>query len=331
MSGFRELGMKNPFEEELLLKRFLLGELSQSEQSEVEERLFADPQYFSQFRAAEDELIDEYLYGDLDGSEQERFEKYFVTTPERRESLKVARALQQYIVKKGPSVATEFADNVSAPRSKRTILDILGISGNALRFAMTAAVILIVALAVWLVVRSRQNNPVPLNAGSTNEQPSPEQIAQVGSGQNQNNQNNIVQPPEGNRNVNGGKDAGSSRPPRQPSARYSFLLLPIPQVRGEGDVNKITLPADAGIVNLKVPLVEGGYDTYRLVLQTNSEKVIKSWSNLKPANETTGQTLSVDISAQSLRQEKFRLALSGVSNGNPKLISTFYFQVTRLD
>ena len=195
MSGFRELGMKNPLEEELLLKRFLLGELSQSEQSEVEERLFADPQYFSQFRAAEDELIDEYLYGDLDRSEQERFEKHFVTTPERRESLKVARALQQYIVKKGPSVATEFADNVSAPRSKRTILDILGISGNALRFAMTAAVILIVALAVWLVVRSRQNNPVPLNAGSTNEQPSPEQIAQVGSGQNQNNQNNIVQPP----------------------------------------------------------------------------------------------------------------------------------------
>jgi anti-sigma factor RsiW len=325
--------MKNPLEEELLLKRFLLGELSQSEQSEVEERLFADPQYFSQFRAAEDELIDEYLYGDLDGSEQERFEKYFVTTPERRESLRVARALQQYIVKKGPSAATEFADKVSATRSaKRTVLDILGISGNALRFSMAAAVILIVAVAVWLVVRSGQNNPVPLNAGSTNVQPSPEQIAQGGPGQNQSNQNNGVQPREGNRNGDGGKDAGNSRPPRRPSARYSFLILPIPQVRGEGGVNKITLPADAGIVNLKVPLIEGGYDTYRLVLQTNSEKVVKSWSNLKPANEDTGQTLSVDISVQSLRQQKFRLALSGVSNnGNPRLISTFYFQVTRLE
>ena len=55
--------MKYSLEEELILKRFLLGELSPSEQSDIEERLFADPQYFSQFRAAEDDLIDEYLYG----------------------------------------------------------------------------------------------------------------------------------------------------------------------------------------------------------------------------------------------------------------------------
>jgi len=323
--------MKYSVEEELLLKRYLLGELSQSEQSEVEERLFADPEYFSQFRAAEDELIDEYLYGDLDGSERERFEKYFVTTPERRESLRVARALQQYIVKNGSSAATEYAGEVPATAfsAKRSILDILGLRSNALRFSMAAAVIVIVAGVVWLVVRMGQNNSGPSITHITNVQPSPEQPAQVQPGQN--NQNLSVEPSNANRKGETGKEssAGNPRPPQHPTARYSFLILPIRQVRGEGGVNKITVPADAGIVNLKVPLIEEGYDSYRVVLQTNSEKPVKSWSNLKPINEDTGQIISVDIPAQSLRQHKYRLVLSGVSNnGNPQIINTFDFQVT---
>lgn len=323
--------MKYPLEEELLLKRFLLGELSQNEQSDIEERLFADPQYFSQFRAAEDELIDEYLYGDLDGSERERFEKYFVTTPERRESLRVAKALQQYIVKKGPSAATVLAGEPPAPRSwLRTILDILGLGGNTLRFATVAMVLLIVAIGVWLVVRTGQNQPGPsLSAESANVQPSPAQIAQAND--NQNNQNTSVQSPQGNRNGNAGRDINANSRPEQPRARYSFVILPLAQVRGEGGVNEVKLPADAGFVNLKVPLVdEGSYDHYQVKLQTASDKTVKSWSNIKPASDASGQTISVDIPAISLREQKYRLALSGVtSSGDLRTIRTYHFQVKK--
>jgi len=321
--------MKYPLEEELLLKRFLLGDLSPSEQSEIEERLFADPQYFSQFRAAEDELIDEYLYGDLEGSERERFEKHFATTPERRESLRVAKALQQYIVK-NPSAATEFADEAPAPRpAKRTILDILGLSGNTLRFAMAAVVLLIVAVGVWLVVRTAQNGQgPPLRAESANVQPSPAQIAQ--GNQNQNNQNTSVQPPQENRNAGRDVNAKNSRP-QQPTARYSFLIMPLAQVRGEGAVNEVKLAADAGLVNLKVPLVdEGSYEHYQVELQTASDKKVKSWNNIKPTGDASGQIISVDIPAISLREQKYHLALSGVtSSGELRGIRTYHFQVKK--
>ena len=268
---------------------------------------------------------------DLDRSERERFENYFVTTPERRESLRVAKALQQYIVKNGPSVATEVAADESRS-AKRSILDILGLSGNVLRFSMAAAVILIVAFSVWLVVRTRENEPATsLHAESANVQPSPAQVAQGGPGQN--NQNVGVQPTEGNRSGDAGKngDDRNSRPPRQPGVRYSFLILPLAQVRGEGGVNEIKLPADAGVVNLKVPLIEeGGYDHYRLGLQTDSDKLVKSWSNLKPTNDESGQIISVDIPAKSLRQQKYRLVLRVVADsGDPRIIGTFHFQVKK--
>jgi len=323
--------MKHSLEEDLLLKKFLLGDLSQNDQSEIEERLFADPQYFSQFRAAEDELIDEYLYGDLDGSERERFEKYFVTTPERRESLRVAKALQQYIVKNGPSATTELAVEPPPRRSVwRTILDILGLSGNGLRFAMTALVLLIVPVGVWLVMRSAQNQQGPsLRAESANVQPSPAQIAQ--GNLNENNQNTGVQPPQENRNQGGDTSSRNSRP-QLPPARYSFLILPLAQVRGEGGVNQVKLPANAGIVNLKLPLIdEGSYDHYRVELQTASDKPFKSWSNIKPASDSSGQIISVEIPAISLKEQKYRLALSGVtSSGELRGIRTYNFQVKKI-
>src|SRR5215212_4187754 len=102
--------MKHALEEDLLLKRFLLGELPEGERGEVEERLFSDPEYFRQFRAAEDELTDEYLYGDLDADERESFERHFLTTPERRESLRVAMALKQYVERNAVAPVAELAD-----------------------------------------------------------------------------------------------------------------------------------------------------------------------------------------------------------------------------
>jgi len=322
--------MKHSLEEELLLKKFLLGELPQSEQSEIEERLFADPKFFSQFRAAEDDLIDEYLYGDLEGMERERFEKYFVTTPERRESLRVAKALQQYIVKNGPGAAAELVDEDPKPRSgKKSLLEILGISSNTLRFAMATAAVLIVAVGVWLVLPAKQNKRVfSVQTGDPNAQASPTQVAQG-----QDNQNTGVQPPEGNRSVDAGKDEGvkTSRAPRQPPVRYSFLILPLRQVRGEGTVTEVKLPANAGIADLKVPLIEeGGYAHYQVALQTESKEQVKSWSKLKPTKEDTGEIISVDIPAKSLREQKYRLVLSGVSNsGEVQTIDTFHFQVKK--
>lgn len=328
--------MKQLLEEELLLKRFLLGELSQGDQSEVEERLFSDPEYFKQFRAAEDDLIDEYLYEDLDAGERERFEKYFLTTPERRESLRVAGALRQYIFKNGTAAVAERTDAAPAPRAeKRSILDLLRVRAPALRFSLAAAAVLIIAVGVWLLVRTAPGNEPspPLQANTAPAGPAPPEVAQGGPGQG--NQGPITQPPPArNGGVNAEKGSGvrPERPPRHAPARvYSFLILPLGQVRGEGETNEIKPPADAGVLNLQIPLIEeAGYRRYRVALQTDAGREIKTWGNLKSAEGEAGQTVSVAVPAKSLGQQKYRLVLSGVPDGGePRVISTLYFKVTK--
>ncbi|HEV7892237.1 MAG TPA: hypothetical protein VGP08_16440 [Pyrinomonadaceae bacterium] len=340
--------MKHALEEDLLLKRFLLGELPEGGRGEVEERLFSDPEYFRQFRAAEDELTDEYLYGDLDADERERFETYFLTTPERRESLRIARALKQYIAKNATDAALAAAATLTGAaklsdtnaradavprREKSSFFDFLRLP--ALRFSLAAVAVLIVAVGLWLFLRTTvRDKPDPtLKANTSDPRPSPTQLAQSTPEQNDNRA--PIAPPTPPENPNGDavKDGGvrTPKPPRQTHSRvYSFLILPLGQVRGEGDendANEVNIATDAGTVNLRIPLIaDSGRGLYRVTLRTDAGKRVKSWGNLKPADGETGRTVSVNVPASTLTQPSYRLVLAAA---NGSTISTLHFKVTR--
>lgn len=325
--------MKQILEEDLILKRFLLGELPERERSDVEERLFSDPEYFNQLCAAEDELIDEYLYGDLDAGEKGRFERHFLTTPERRESLKVARALQQYISKTGAPPAAEPDEDVPAPRpAKRSVLDIL--RGSFPRLVVAAAVVLVITACVWLAVHTGQRNKPapPLQAKGPNAEPATPPVAQVEPGRDI--QGQAAPPPPG-ADRGGDTEKGGIRAPRPPRRApahvYSFLILPLGQARGEGETNEVKLPARPGVVNLQMPLIEeAGYRSYQVTLQTEAGRSIKSWARLKAAKGAAGQTVSVNVPSRSLSEQNYRLILSGVSDGGEvRTVSTFHFKVMK--
>lgn len=335
--------MKQVIEEDLILRRFLLGDLSRDEQGEVEERLFSDPDYFRQFRAAEDELIDEYLYGDLTQGERDRFENYFLTTPERRESLRIARALRQYIVENGAGTAAEWAEAEDAPPPpKKSFFDILRVRGPALRFSMAAAAVVVVAALLLLMYAALRKGPdSPSQASREDARPSPQQAAPGDSGQPDRGQVAQSPPFPGDtpprrdgaavpRNEDGSKAA---RPPRQrPASVYSLLILPLRRLRGEeGGVQEVRLPAEAAVLNLQVPLVEeAGFRVYQLALKTDDGREVKSWSNLSPVKGGAGQVISVNIPVKALERRKYDLTLSGVSDGAAlRTVSTFHFQITK--
>jgi len=342
--------MKHVLEEDLLLKRFLLGELPEGERGEVEERLFSDPEYFRLFRAAEEELTDEYIYGDLDAAERERFERYFLTTPERRESLRVARALKQYIARNAPAAELAPAAGLDAAATpadtqaradavhvlrpeKKSFFDFL--RAPALRFSLAAAAILIVALGLWLLTRTAlRDKPDPtLQANTSDPSPTPAQVAQATP--EQGNRVPVIETtptPAGNSNGDAVKDGGVKppKPPRQTHSRlYAFLILPGGKVRddGGGQQNEVSLPADAGVVKLRIPLIaDSGRGRYRVTMRTDAGKRVKSWANLKPARGETGRIVSVNVPASTLTQQNYRLVLAAA---NGVTISTLHFKVTR--
>src|SRR5260370_20864485 len=76
-----------------IMTRYLLGELSESDQATLEEQYFTDPQVFDQVLKAENELVDNYARGQLPRQVRKRFEQSYLVHRKRRQRVKFAEAL----------------------------------------------------------------------------------------------------------------------------------------------------------------------------------------------------------------------------------------------
>ena len=84
-------------EDQELIRRYLLGELSDDEQAELERRYFIDDELFQRLLKIECELIDKYARGEFSDHECERMEKHFLKSKDRRERIAHAQAVMKVI------------------------------------------------------------------------------------------------------------------------------------------------------------------------------------------------------------------------------------------
>jgi hypothetical protein len=77
----------------LLVRQYLLGELSEENAQRVEEDYLVSDDRFAELLAAEDALIEEFLDRELRGAERARFESRFLSTPRGRQKVALAAAL----------------------------------------------------------------------------------------------------------------------------------------------------------------------------------------------------------------------------------------------
>jgi CHAT domain-containing protein len=91
--------MNQTINEEEAIKQYLLGRLSEEEQTPLEERLLTDDDFFERLSLAENELIDEYLADRLGAEDLERFNSHFMTAPERQNKLGFSMTLRKYVTR----------------------------------------------------------------------------------------------------------------------------------------------------------------------------------------------------------------------------------------
>src|SRR5262249_37768703 len=87
--------MATDLNNEKLISRYLLGELSKEQQVEIEDRAFADKEYLASITAVENDLIDEYVRHELSAADRRKFESRFLASAERRKRVEFAKALAQ--------------------------------------------------------------------------------------------------------------------------------------------------------------------------------------------------------------------------------------------
>lgn len=115
--------MERQVETEETIKRFLLGELADEEQEQVQYRLLSDSEYFEQFLMVENELTDDFVRGALSECDNQRVTEYFLAVPERRQKLRFAIALDRFISEEGSKVESKVED---VPKGKLRLLSAAG-------------------------------------------------------------------------------------------------------------------------------------------------------------------------------------------------------------
>jgi hypothetical protein len=77
-----------------LVRRYVLGDLTDEESQRLEEEYFASDERFGQLLAVEEDLIDDFLQDRLSAGERQRFEARFMTTDRGRQKVAAQKLAQ---------------------------------------------------------------------------------------------------------------------------------------------------------------------------------------------------------------------------------------------
>jgi hypothetical protein len=316
--------MTNKVENDISMKMYLLGELEEPGQHELEERLMTSNDCFEQLSMAEDKLVDEYLRGSLSAREEERFNDYFLCTPERNHALRFSRSLQRYVL-----------TNTEPPQTVwgwRRFLTLHVLPSRIMECSLAAALSLIVLGGSWLTFRMQHLERV---LEQVRNQPT------VSAGQEQDLQPRLAQLRKDNEQLAGDlrleKEqhaqldkqlaALSASPLRHSSSSMVAFALTPGQVRDLGGMNKVTIPAGANWVQLQLDLGAGDYKKYQVVLQKEGDE-ISSWTTPKIKGGDNLEQVVLTLPAKLLPHGDYILKLSGIpAGGQPEKLGSYTFRV----
>jgi hypothetical protein len=310
-------------ESEQTIRRYLLGELSESEQSALEERYFTDPQIFNEVLKTESELVDGYVRGQLANEVRERFEQSYMAHPARSERVKFAAALTTRLDKKKEPVTAEQL--TSAVSWWQRLLAFLGGQRLTLRFSVALATLLIMLGGVWLFVESRRRQQSELartqaarEAQEERErarpaQPTPDEAKRVERTPQQ-----LPQP---------------TPTPTLNSAPHSVsLALIVGGVRGGDNIKTPTLIILPGTTQarLLLNLKESNYSSYRASLQTIAGVEIFSRTDVKPRRTKSRASFVFTVPAHKFASGDYVLTLRGINpDGEVDDLSKSLFRVEK--
>lgn len=136
--------------EQNVIRRYLLNQLSESERNDFELRLLTEEPLSEELEIVEDELIDDYRTQQLSPADRSKFDEVFRSTPERERKIQASDALGRYFAGHPPSPAPETRDRFKFLKRKlRSFAIPIGVP-----VTVTAIVIAVVLLWPGFFVQS---------------------------------------------------------------------------------------------------------------------------------------------------------------------------------
>ena len=278
-----------------LVRRYLLGDLPEDEQLQLEQRYFADSEAFEQVWEWENELVDSYVRGQLTKPERDLFERNYLITPKHQQRVAVARSLVQaadaammptreIVTDASPSWWTNFLAFFSLPQ---------------LAWGGALALLLLTLGGLWYFRNA-----------------SPEQIARV-TPEASPSTPVVVSP-----TVTTASPVPSTSPVALPTPQVSPTVQPaVPAIlaltlggalRKSGDVQPVTIPRGTKQVRMQIPLEGEAYSSYQIKLRSVGGAAVLN----QTASAANKKAVAVLIPVTKLSPGDYIVTLSGVTSSN---------------
>jgi hypothetical protein len=310
--------MNQDVEDEISMKQYLLGQLSEEESIRLEQRLMTSDVTYQQLSLAEDDLIDDYVGGALSQEEREKFEKLLLSNPGRRQEVKFAGALRRYVV---CHQSTSF---------RQSVANFWRAQSSAVNWSLAAGLLLVIFGGVSSAIKiAKLQDEVEI----ARSQPPTSQ------GQIQEVQRQLAE--QNSRNAQLTEEL-QSRKKQQTTLEQelaslkrpilaSFVLMPGSRQRALGEADqKIVISSGANLVRLELSSPAPVHASYRASLKNSYGQEI--WFQAELKSKTVGhvQVVVLSLPTDLLTSDSYSLKLTGVTTSSDlEEIGSCQFQVLR--
>lgn len=308
---------EQPNQEELA-RRYLLGGLSETEQTTLEERILSDDEVFENLEIAEGELIDRYVHDQLSAEEQRRVREMIVNSPRLAERVEIAKILTARAT--APAAQAVKSEKEKPAKTPWWNLFIpIPQSSPVMRLVAVAPLALLLLTSVLLVLvwtRYRTESQRWAKAEQRLSQLEKEIAAQNAKSSGlQTELTQTQQEKTAQEKLAADLQQQLEEQRGRTTSIFSFFINPGVGTRG-GDNAEASLRIPPGKNELELQLnVEGGdYPQYEATLQDAELKPISKPTRLKPIRRGSRKFISFKVAVRLLPPGSYHLHVDGLTN-----------------
>lgn len=327
--------MATDLNNETLIARYLLGELSEEQQVEIEDRAFEDKDYLASITAVENDLIDDYVRNELSGAERQQFEKRFLASAERRKRVEFARALAGVMSEQAVPQKIMVQETKSWSWMDSIYAFINGLSPAA-KMAFVSAVPLLLIGAGYLSIETLRlrRELTEVRAQNQSQQNSQQQALETERHRNQELNALLSQEKQQREQTDESlrelSEAGDAVNPAPRPVIASLTLLPGLSRGGDNKPN-LVVPEDARLVRLQIGIdPEEPYKSFNVELLTLAGRQVWTREKLNARNRRGARAVGLTLPATVLKPGDYELRLRGVTeSGAAEDVGFYYFTVRK--
>jgi predicted ribosome quality control (RQC) complex YloA/Tae2 family protein len=327
--------VKQKTQQEDLMVSYLLGDLPEEEQIQIEERFFTNDDYFEQVCSVEDALVDDYAQESLTESERGKVERLLLASPRQAREIKFVRELIRH-VSETPSEELPEPNfiPVERPGKWQSLLHLLHSGDMRRRFSLAVTLLLIMTgiyMAIWNRVLQREIRQMQTRQAALEERD--QELRQL-IGQQANGHEAVVKELESERERREQleEELAALQASRPLISTNEIAILDLKTdsfTRGDGELQVVAIQRGVSRLQIRFDLDQDDYKLYSAVIKTFEGREVWSKDQIRPGKGNLARIV-LTLPASILANHDYILTLKGQTESGGRVeIGDYPFRVKR--